>query len=119
MVRGTWIFLALATVGLLQASPAAAETVSLACSSTPGGSPTTYYSVDITNTRVTADSGTYAADVTTQTVTWRTPDRYVHGGHFPATSYALDRQSGTLNFGGSDFAGQFYCQRGARPAPVL
>ena len=119
MARATWINIALTAIALVQASHAAAETVSLACSSTQGGAATTYFSVDAINARVTSDSGTYAAEVTSQSVIWRTPGRNVGGGYFPATTYALDRQSGLLNFGGSDFAGQFYCQRGERSAPVL
>lgn len=103
------------------ASPAWAQTVSLACSTTRGGEPAFFLTVNFDSGTVTIEGhGAYSARITDGSVIWDTPARNEDGAFFPSAHFHLFRASGELERSSSaELFPREYCRREERPAPVL
>jgi hypothetical protein len=79
-----------------------------------------FLTIDVSTGIVTMSIGTFQAQVLPDSIIWRSPAANLGGGGYrPATDYVFNRATGELHLSGSDFVRVAYCQRGARPAPVL
>ncbi len=104
------------TLPLCLAASAAAAPMKLECSSSPGGSPTIYMTVDAATGVVQMNIGTFQAQVTAEALIWQTPAANLPGGGYrPAAYYILNRATGDLNVSGSDFMSSAYCRAASPP----
>lgn len=119
MSRFLLIATAAAALSFGVATDAGAEPVSLACSYSQGGQPQMFFSIDVATGIVVTDYGTFQATVTPTAVSWTVPYKDLGGGAYRSTThYTFDRVSGVLSWD-SDGVAVAFCQRGARPQPVL
>ncbi len=116
IVRFVGAMVAAATVSVATSSVAAP--ISLACSASPGGQPTMFFTVDAATGVVQMNIGTFQAQVTDDAMIWRVPAADLGGGGFrPAGTYVLNRKTGELNISGDDFMSSAFCRQ-AGPAVI-